>query len=321
MNRAEITDYPNNLSVIDTHYHRSGFDASHLVIENGKAAFFDVGTATGTRYLLEALDLKKIDPADVEYIVLTHIHLDHAGGAGTLMRHCSNATLVVHPKGAYHIINPEKLVRATIDIYGQELFDSLYREVVPVPEQRVIEADDGLVLNFQGRELHFLDTPGHARHHCCVWDPASRGVFTGDTMGMAYPELQEKGKVPFIIPTTSPVGFDPYEMKKSIDRILKLSPKTFYLTHFGPVEAAPESVAGLLELIDAHSKAVQEEPTPTQSELTATLLDMLCKAFSKYKNSAANREGMRSLLKGDLELNAQGLLVWAERQKNRQEDN
>ena len=312
---SDITDYPHHISVIDTHYHRSGLDASHLMIQDGKAAFFDVGTATGTKYLLKALESKGLDPADVEYIVLTHIHLDHAGGAGTMMKHCSNARLVVHPKGAYHMINPARLVDATIDIYGEDLFESLYKEVLPIAGDRVIKAEDGFVLDFHGRPLHFLDTPGHARHHCCIWDPASKGIFTGDTMGMAYPELQTEGSAAFIIPTTSPVGFEPDEMKKSIRRILDLAPETFYLTHFGPVEAAPESVDTLLQLIDAHTEAVLKKPRPTQPELSATLLGILSEAFSKHAKSEARKEEILSIVGGDIELNAQGLLVWLERQE------
>ena len=170
MQPSNTLDYPCGITVIDTHYYREELAASHLIVENGKAAFVDVGAAPSLPYLLHALEEKQLTPEDVEFIILTHIHLDHAGGAGTLMQACPKATLIVHPRGSIHMVNPEKLVRATIDIYGQERFDQLYREIVPVPQERVIAAEDGATIDFQGRQLHFFDTPGHAKHHFCVWE-------------------------------------------------------------------------------------------------------------------------------------------------------
>ena len=308
-------DYPHNITVIDTHYYREKLAASHLVIQKGKAAFVDVGTTPALKYLLEALSLKKLTPEDVEYIILTHIHLDHAGGAGILMQHCPNATLVVHPKGARHMVNPDKLVSATIDIYGEETFKELYREIIPIPAERVIIAEDGHILDFHGRELHFLDTPGHARHHCCIWDPSSSGVFTGDTMGLAYPSLQEEGKPPFLIPTTSPVAFDPAALKDSILRIQQLKPRSFYLTHFGPIVADPLAVESLLEMIDAHAELGITVSEAGDTELSSHLFTLYHDAYCKYKGAAVSKEKLHATLAGDIELNSQGLLIWAERER------
>ncbi len=305
---------PATIKVIDTHYIRRNLAASHLLIEQGEALFIDTGPARAIDYLLDALAEEHLTPADVRYIILTHIHLDHAGGAGELMRRCPRATLLVHPRGASHMIDPEKLITASIDIYGAELFDKLYGTITPIDKDRVVAVEDGYVLPFHCRTLHFFDTPGHARHHLSIWDKTGNGIFTGDTLGLALPELQLPGKPPFLIPTTSPAAFDPEVLEHSIKRLMSLRPATFYLTHFGPVVADSRSVARLIELIRHHASLGRQPHQPEPSHLKAPLRDLLMTAYldycREYDGKPVTPDTFDQLLAGDIELNAQGIAIW-----------
>lgn len=309
---TEYADF--GITVIDTGYLREKFAASHMLVENNKAAFVDVGTTYSEQRLLQALHEAGLAEEDVLYIILTHIHLDHAGGAGRLMAVCPNARLVVHPKGAGHMINPEKLVAGSIAVYGEEKFHRLYGEIPEVAKERVVIAADGYVLDFEGRKLHFLDTPGHARHHSCIYDPASGGIFTGDTLGLAYRELQIAGKQPFLICTTSPSAFEPDAMISSIERVMSLSPRTFFLTHYGPVAADPRAVAELMHMVREH-KRLGLEYAGNPEQLRAEIGRLIEKAYAGYLQGAPSSLDLKPFLRDDIELNAQGLEVWVARQQ------
>ncbi|MEL7448485.1 MAG: MBL fold metallo-hydrolase, partial [Pseudomonadota bacterium] len=201
-------DFDHGITAIDTGYVRPRLDASHLIADGGELAFVDCGTTHSVPGLLDALAQKQFDPADVKFLFLTHIHLDHAGGAGALMQALPNATAVLHPRGARHMVEPAKLIKGSIAVYGEETFRELYGDVVPIDESRVKIVDDGEQMTLGSRRLEFLHTEGHARHHYCIADPASDGIFTGDSFGIAYrPFTNDNGA--FVFPTTTPVHFDP----------------------------------------------------------------------------------------------------------------
>jgi len=204
--------------VIDTLYLRPGLAASHLVVDDGRAAFVDTGAGPAAPRLLAALDEIGIAREQVDYLFLTHVHLDHAGGAGQLMQALPNARAVLHPRGAPHLIDPTRLIAGSIQVYGEALYRQLYGELIPIPAERVIVAEDGQRLQLGRRTFEFVDAPGHARHHFCVWDEASRSMFTGDTFGLSYRELAS-ARGAFILPTTTPVQFEPEALLASIDRL------------------------------------------------------------------------------------------------------
>lgn len=301
------------ITVIDTGYLREKFAASHMLVVNGKAAFIDVGTAHSVGRLRAALSASGLSGEDVAYIILTHIHLDHAGGAGHLMALFPKAQLVVHPKGASHMIDPEKLVAGSIAVYGREKFQQLYGDIPGIPKERVIPAADDYVLNFAGRKLHFIDTPGHARHHVCVWDPESGGVFTGDALGLAYVELQAAGMPPFFLCTTSPSAFEPDAMVASIDKVMRLSPRRFYLTHYGPVAADSGSVANMVEMVREH-KRLGEQFGDQPQRLRAEVARLFENAYAGYLQGRASSLDLKVFLQDDIELNARGIELWAARQ-------
>ncbi len=210
---------PNGITCIDTGYHRPALAACYLIEQGDQAAFVDSGTTRTVPKLLELLASRDIPRESIAYVMPTHVHLDHAGGAGELMRHLPNAKLVVHPRGARHMVDPSKLVAGATAVYGEAVFRENFGELVPVPEERVLLAVDGLRLDLNGRILLFRDTPGHARHHYSIFDEASRGFFTGDVFGLSYQEV-DCASGPFLFPTTTPVQFDPAAWHKSLDLLL-----------------------------------------------------------------------------------------------------
>ena len=198
------------ITTIDTGLIRPGFDASHLVIASGRAAFVDCGVNNSVPILLAALEEKDLDVGAVDYLFLTHVHLDHAGGAGKLMQALPNAEAVLHPRGAPHMIDPDKLIAGSISVYGEVGYRHLYGDIVPIPERRVIVAEDRQEYIFGERTFTSIHTEGHARHHHCFYDPQSHSVFTGDSFGVSFRDLDtDVGE--FIYPTTTPIHFDPPE--------------------------------------------------------------------------------------------------------------
>ncbi|MDH5259240.1 MAG: MBL fold metallo-hydrolase, partial [Gammaproteobacteria bacterium] len=190
-------------------------------------------------------------------------------------------------------------------------FKQYYGELKPVAEDRIIEAADNFELDFNGRLLKFLDTPGHARHHFCIYDESSHGIFTGDTFGLSYPQLKT-AQGAFIFPTTTPVQFDPQAMKNSIDRLLSLQPQHIYLTHFGRITPTAEIVAQLKQGIDAFTAiALSEKENASQrtERIAERMMDYLLQQLQKMNCEVAENT-CRDILQNDITLNSQGLEYW-----------
>ena len=303
---------PHGIHVIDTGFHRPQFDAAYLIVENGRAAFIDSGTNFAVPRLLAALDDLGLARDAVDYVIPTHVHLDHAGGAGLLMQALPQARMLVQARGARHMIDPSNLYQGALAVYGQAAMDREYGALVPVPADRVQNTSDGLTVALNGRPLTFIDTPGHARHHHCIWDERSRGWFTGDTFGLSYRECDSANGA-WAMPTSSPVQFEPEELRQSIARLLAREPEAMYLTHYGRVEE-PTRLAGLLlQQLDA-MVTLAEDLRQAPGRHQALVDGML----ALYRGQL-QRHGVTDVdacLKGlalDIELNAQGLAVWLDR--------
>ena len=285
--------------------------AVYLLQQGEQVVVIETGTALTVPFILAELERRNLDANAVAYVIPTHVHLDHAGGAGELMYVCPYARLVIHPFGARHMIDPARLAEGTIAVYGEEKFRRYYGELRPVPAERVIEAPDNFELDFKGRILRFIDTPGHARHHFCVYDETSHGIFSGDTFGLSYPHL-ETAQGPFIFPTTTPVQFDPQAMKSSIDRLLAFHPETIYLTHFGPIVPTKEIVAQLKRGIDAFTAIALEEKDSGDRRIENIAELMMQYLLRQLRNMDCYTEESicRETLQNDVTLNSQGLDVW-----------
>jgi glyoxylase-like metal-dependent hydrolase (beta-lactamase superfamily II) len=298
---------------IDTGFVRPQFDAAYLIVENGRGAFIDCGTNFAVPRLLAILDAAGITATDVDWLILTHVHLDHAGGAGELIAQLPNARLVVHPRGARHMIDPSVLWAGASAVYGEAVMETTYGRLRPIPAERVIEAADGHVVELAGRPLLCIDTPGHAKHHLTVHDRRANVCFTGDVFGLSYRDF-DTANGPFILPTTSPVQFDPLALHASIGRLVALKPDAMYLTHYGRVEHVERLATDLHQQIDAMvelARAAHGRPD-RHAVLMKSLTDLYL-VRAEAHGWSGGRDVMCQLLGMDIELNAQGLEVWLDR--------
>ena len=308
-----ITHYAEQgILAVDTHYLRPQLDASHLIVRNGQAAIVDCGTSFSTPHVLDSLETCGLSPSDVKYLIITHVHLDHAGGAGHLMQALPEAQLLVHPRGARHLIDPSKLWAGATEVYGAEAMEELYGAMLPVEASRVTETQEGSCFLLGGSSLEFLHTPGHAKHHHAVWEPATRSLFTGDTFGLAYPRFTTQSG-PFIFPTTTPVHFDPEAMRDSIQRFMALKPNAAFLTHYGRIQNVNAAGQMLLARLEQHVKIAEAAKELQANERKdAIKRDLSAQLLKSLRNHGVLETPPLSLewWETDLELNAQGLAHW-----------
>ncbi len=312
---ARTTELGFGITAIDTEYVRPMHDASHLIVDDGSAAFVDTGTNDSVDLLMNALERSGYEPAQVQYVFLTHVHLDHAGGAGALMRRLPNAQAVLHPRGAPHMSNPARLIEGAQAVYGEAKYREMYGEIEPIPRERIVLAGDEQAFELGGRTLTCLYTEGHARHHYCLADPASEGVFTGDSFGVSY-RVFDTAAGEFIFPTTTPVHFDPPEAHKAIDRIMSLGPRRLYLTHYSQVTDLPRLASDMHRHIDAFvSMAERHVQAPDRtSAIQAAMFAYLRDELARHGFEAGD-ERLRALLDGDVQLNTMGLEHWLDHRK------
>ena len=310
---AFVVPLGHDIFAVDTGFQRDHFDAAYLLPADGRAAFIDTGTHFAVPRLVAALDALGIARDAVDYIIPTHVHLDHAGGVGTLAAALPQATVVVHPRGARHMVDPSALWEGATAVYGAAEMAASYGQVTPVPAARVLETTDGMVLALGGRDLRFADTPGHAKHHHCIWDAASRGWFTGDTFGLSYREF-DTAKGAWLIPTSTPVQFEPAALRRSVERLLAEDPACMYLTHYSRVAEVPRLgrlFLGLLDRMVALGEALRSAPgrhAALKDGLLAVYVESLAEHGCTYDAATIAR-----LLALDIELNAQGMGIWLDR--------
>lgn len=313
-NIPELWDFDHGISAIDTDYVRPRLDASHLVVRGRRAAFVDVGVNHSVPRLLAALAAKNLDPAEVDWVFLTHVHLDHAGGAGELLRHLPNAKALVHPRGAAHLVEPDKLIAGTKAVYGAEAFARLYGEIVPISAERIVAAQDDARFRLDGSEFHCIHTPGHALHHYCLVDAESHSVFAGDTFGISYRAF-DTAKGAFIFPATTPTHFDPQQAHASLDRITSFEPAAVFLTHYSRVTEVARLAADMHACLNAYVGIARN--CAGQGEQRGACMQNLMHAYLvkrvREHGCTLDQATVDLWLGMDVELNAQGLAVWLDR--------
>jgi glyoxylase-like metal-dependent hydrolase (beta-lactamase superfamily II) len=312
-----LHDLGHGVHAIDTGFHRDEFDAAYLVLHNGEAAFIDTGTHFALPRLLGALEALGLEREAVSHVIPTHVHLDHAGGVGSLMAELPRARCRVHPRGARHMIDPSALWQGATAVYGEAVMRRDYGQVLPVPAERVDVSHDGMTLTLGGtRTLYFADTPGHAKHHHCIWDEASGGWFTGDTFGLSYREFDNAAGQAWILPTSTPVQFEPEALEASIERMLSHRPDCIYLTHYSRVAEVPrlgELLLGLLSEMAELGRRHRALPAAERHQaLKAGQLELFTRSLREH-GCGFTAEKIAELLVIDLELNAQGMAVWLDR--------
>jgi len=303
---------------IDCNYIDKNIAAAFLMIEGEEAAFIENNTAHSVPILLSELDKNSIKKENVKYLIITHVHLDHAGGTSELLKFCPNALVLAHPKAAPHIIDPKRLIDSSISVYGKEKFYALYGDIQPVPIEKVRIMQDGEVLQFGERTLKFIYTRGHANHHFVIHDSKTNGIFTGDSFGIGYLDIQ-KGNKPFLFPSTTPTDFDAEEAKLSVKKIIETGADKAFLTHFGKWNNMKEGAEQLLSSIDIMESI---RLNAIKSELNDEELQKYCedkvKEFIKQEVEKRNLPvSINEFLKFDCDINAMGLAYSAKKARKK----
>lgn len=310
-----LYDYKNGIYGIDAGYEGPGKAEIFMIRDGEHVALIETAHNAAFAPVLDAMLTLGVNRGQIEYIFLSHVHLDHAGGAGLFMKEFPNAKLVVHERGARHMISPEKLIAGVKQVYGEEETIRMYGEILPVNENRVIVPKDGTEIKIGSHTVVCMDTPGHAKHHLAYYDKTANVVFAGDIFGISYLAMAD-GEKRWAIPTTSPVQFDPEVMNESVRRVLATGAEKVYLTHFGEVPNVKEVGEELIRLVDAHKHlAIEMEGDFDKIEAAVRALFI---EEGKKNNWPGSEEALLELLAVDINLNAQGLSVWYENETRAQ---
>ncbi|MBB6453160.1 glyoxylase-like metal-dependent hydrolase (beta-lactamase superfamily II) [Salirhabdus euzebyi] len=307
------TDLGKSISLIDLLDLGMKERTGSYVLHAEELTIVETSASPSIRHLLKGLEKLHIDPKDIKNIIVTHIHLDHAGGVGFLLEKCPNAKVIVHPRGKRHLANPTKLIQGARAVYGK-MFDALFHPIFRVPEGRLITKEDGDTLKIgENRILTFYDTPGHANHHFSIHDSFSNGIFTGDTIGVIYPQTKING-FEFVLPSTSPNQFDPNAMLASLERIEKLGVEQIYFGHYGMSEK-PKDVFNqirfwLPKFLDTGKNILKEYPGGTYKEKA----DHIAKKLTQDVTTFLDEKGLTpdhevyQYIKVDLQVCALGIV-------------
>jgi glyoxylase-like metal-dependent hydrolase (beta-lactamase superfamily II) len=306
-----LTKFADGITAVDTEYVRPQMDASHVVVAGSRAAIVDTGPNTAVPLILAALAELGVERDAVDYLFLTHVHLDHAGGAGLLMSALPNATAVVHPRGAPHMIDPGKLIVGTRAVYGDELYSKLYGDILPIAKERIAIAQDGQKFELAGRVFECVHTPGHALHHQAIVDHGAVCIFTGDTFGISYREF-DTAQGPWIMPTTTPTQFDPGQLKASIVRLMQYRPRRLYLTHYSEVSQCARLANDMYEAVDDFVRIARASGLDS-ARMRFGLRDWAHQGLRDH-GCTMGIDAIDAILGKDYELNAAGLAAWLKRE-------
>ncbi len=309
----------NGIYIVDSGYSgQSRVAAVHFVVDHGRVAIIDTGSNSSVPHILSALACLDIVPEAVEWVIPTHLHLDHAGGVGSLMCALPRARAVIHPSAVSHLAHPARLWEKAIKAFGLEQSFRLYGRLTPVDEEHIIPSRDGMELPLGNRVLKLLDAPGHTRHHIVVWDESARAFFAGDAFGMSYREF-DVSKRSFVFPSSSPPQFNPIAMMESIARMLAYNPEAMYLAHYGKVTGVDRLANDLFRLIHAQiaiAQAARGSGLARHTEILSGLEELVREECARQQ-WALNAEISLNLLRPDLCLNAQGLEMWLDHLQHR----
>ncbi|HKX55033.1 MAG TPA: MBL fold metallo-hydrolase, partial [Xanthomonadales bacterium] len=306
----KVREYPGGVLAIDSGLVRDEMAACYLLEAGDQVAVIEAGGYHSAGRILEVLQKRGWERSAVSHVIVTHVHLDHAGGAGRLLQELPNARLVVHPYGARHMIDPFKLEAGTRVVFGDEAFDEMYVTLIPIAEERIIIKQEGDELLVGERRLRFIDTPGHARHHFCVWDEQTRGWFSGDTFGLSYRDL-DTAKGPMVFPITTPIQFDPPALRASVQRLMQAEPECMYMTHFGRVTDTQRLAAQMTEgVYKLEEIALRHADAPDRTRKIQQEQKDWLYALCREHGVTLSDEALGTVVWDDIVLNTQGLEYW-----------
>jgi glyoxylase-like metal-dependent hydrolase (beta-lactamase superfamily II) len=315
---VDIKKIDSGVYLVDAQYmNRQNYAACYIIVEKNEIALIETNTNFAVPKILKALQELHLDKQQVKYIILTHIHLDHAGGAGLLMKEIPNAQLVLHLRGEKHMVVPEKLIESVKTVYGEQEYNKMYGKILPVKQDRILTIQDDTILNLKGRKLYVFETPGHAKHHISVFDRNTKIVFSGDSFGIGYPVFTYKCEQ-LIFPSTSPTQFDPISAIHSIDKIVGLKPDKICLTHYGVIkdlEYTSKQLKAWIKFLVEKSENLYNSGL-RKDRLINALEKLIYSRFSSIINNHRDSylsEDEKQLIKTDFELNAKGVALYTER--------
>jgi glyoxylase-like metal-dependent hydrolase (beta-lactamase superfamily II) len=300
---------PEGITGVDTHMGGLPEITAGYLLSGERPALIETGPARVAAVVAEGVARAGVAPEDLGWIVLSHIHLDHAGGVGDLVRTFPNATVVVHPFGARHLVDPARLLASSARVYGA-LMDTVYGGLTPVEASRIKAAEDGEVIDLGGRRLELIHAPGHARHHMAVFEPDAGALFAGDGVGVLLPGDQ------VVRPATPPPDFDRDLAVRSLRGFARRQPAYLVLTHFGPITPPAERLAGaeerLLRWCETAEVAAREHG-PDVDHIEAALT-----ARFEREYGGPSSDGDRFELLNSYRSNAAGLARWIQQRQAEQ---
>jgi len=284
---------------------------SAYLLEGPEPALVETGPTTSTGPVTEGLASLGVGPDDLAHVVVTHIHLDHAGGAGTVAAAFPRATVWVHERGAQHLVDPTRLERSAARVYGgEERLRALFGPMAPVPADRLRSVDEGATLRFGPRSVDVLYTPGHASHHVALLDADTGSLFVGDALGVHLPD------VGVLRPATPPPEIDVELMVRSIERIRATAGSRLLFSHFGPVEGADELCALAIDRLERWAGVVREALTQTDDD--ARIAEILReRTAGEFDPAPPGADLERYEVLSSVAMNAAGLArYWRKRQES-----
>ena len=261
---VDINEVAENIYMIDDQLYSISKWGSVYLLNEERKTLIESGPAASANVVLEGINKVGVRPQDIAYIVVTHIHLDHAGGAGLLLKDMPQAQVVVHYKGARHLVNPARLVSSVIATQGEEIMMRV-GEVVPIEANRIQEIHDGDTIKLGDKQvLKFIDTPGHTPHELCIYESRNGGLFTGDAVGMYVAEGE------LLQPLSPPPDFDLELYINTLERLMRLNATTIYFSHFGISNKVQESLQLAIDKLriwdDIVEKAARENALGSAAE-------------------------------------------------------
>lgn len=301
------------ITAIDTFYAgRERYTAAYL-LSGPEPAIVETGPTSSAEHVVAGLESLGVGAADLAHIVVTHIHLDHAGGAGALCERYPGATVWVHERGAPHLADPTRLLLSATAIYGEDRMATLFGPVLPVPAQRIRSLTDGDRLPLGSRYLDAASTPGHAKHQVALVDSATGAVFTGDALGIHPPDL------PVLRPATPPPDYDLELAVQSIERIRALAGELLLFSHFGPVSEVERTCDLAVKRFRDWTETVRRAMAHTQDldEIVAVLEDEARRDVQTGSQAELDLDRLEVL--SSIRMNAMGIMRYLQRARPEQE--
>ncbi|HLE54366.1 MAG TPA: MBL fold metallo-hydrolase [Thermoplasmata archaeon] len=280
-------------------FQQDAFGAVYL-IDDDRKAIVETGTSWEVPRILEAVRAFGLKTEDVDALIVSHIHLDHAGGAGFLLESMPRAKVYVHEKGYKHLADPTKLLASAQAALGAE--SEYFGTMVPIAEKRLVSVMDGDRLDLGKHELVFLDSPGHAPHELTILDEANRCVYTGDAAGLYFPGDE------ILMPVTPAPAFDLEKNLQTFERLLSLEPRALLFSHYGPHRRPKEAIESMMAAYPAWARLVREKlPAIGEDGVLKELYEMSCRAAKRYS---------REFLERRIRVSITGLAAYHERMEH-----